>query len=56
VLGLLLEGAQRLQKEQATCAEERRLLQAREQGLAHVAGQERHGTTVVHASDEGESS
>jgi hypothetical protein len=33
VLGLLLEGAQRLQKEQATCVEERRLLQAREQPL-----------------------
>ena len=67
MLGLLLEGAQRLHQEQATRrrwqvagemllatrAEERRVLQARKRGMAHVVGQERNGAPVVTAPDEG---
>ena len=69
MLGILLDGAQRLQQEPTTrqcCqvagetllairAEERRLLQVRKRGMAHMAGQERNSTPVVQAPDEGES-
>jgi hypothetical protein len=66
VLGLLLEGAQRLQQEQATQqrwqetgeallathAEGRRVLQARKREVAHVMGQERNGVPITQTSDE----